>query len=106
MVQILTQLAENEKAKGKILNAGNDQEISILDLAKLVKKISRSSSDITFIDYAEAYGRPFKDVDHRRPDLTELNKWISFEPKWTLEETLEDLAALEEKKQQLRMPAE
>lgn len=105
MVHILTLLAENEKTKGKILNAGNDQEISILDLAKLVKKISRSSSDITFIDYAEAYGRPFKDVDHRRPDLTELNKWITFEPKWTLEETLEDLAALEEKKQQLRMPA-
>ena len=106
MVQMLTLLAENEKTKGKILNAGNDQEISILDLARLVKEISQSSSEIKFIDYAEAYGRPFKDVDHRRPDLTELHKWISFEHKWTLEETLADLAILEEKKQQIRMPAE
>ena len=106
MVQMLSLLAQNEKTAGKILNAGNDREISILDLAKLVKKISESTSNIKFIEYAEAYGRPFKDVDHRRPDLTELRKWISFTHKWKLEDTLEDLVALETKKQQVRIPAE
>ena len=106
MVKMLTLLAENDRTAGKILNAGDDREISILDLAKLVKKTGKSSSKITFVEYAEAYGRPFKDVDHRRPDLTELHKWISFTHAWKLEDTLQDLVALEEKKQQIRIPAE
>ena len=106
MVQILSLLAANEKTAGKILNAGNDREISIGDLAKIVQKISKSSSKIKFIEYAEAYGRPFKDVDHRRPDLTELRKWVSFTHKWELEDTLDDLVAIEAKKQQIRIPAE
>ena len=106
MVQMLSLLAANDKTAGKILNAGNDREISIGDLAKMVQEFSKTSSKIKFIEYAEAYGRPFKDVDHRRPDLTELRKWVSFTHKWKLEDTLDDLVALEAKKQQIRIPAE
>lgn len=106
MVTMLTKIADSKKTEGRIVNAGNDQEITILDLAKKVKGIAESTSKITFIEYAEAYGRPFKDVDHRRPDLTELKRLISFEHKWKLEDTLRELVASESKKVTLSIPAE
>lgn len=106
MVQMLAAMAENDDTSGKILNAGNDREITILDLAKMVKRLSKSASNIVFIEYAEAYGRAFKDVDHRRPDLKEMNRYIPFTPSWKLEDTLQDLIVLERKKQQIQIPAE
>lgn len=106
MVTMLSKIAETDKTVGRIINAGNDQEITILNLAEKVKKLTKSSSKITFIEYAEAYGRPFKDVDHRRPDLTELKRLISFEHEWKLDDTLAELADIERRKQQVRIPAE
>lgn len=106
MVTMLAKIAESGKTIGRIVNAGNDQEISILDLAKKVRKIADSSSNIKFIEYAEAYGRPFTDVDHRRPDLTELKRLISFEHKWKLDDTLGELVAFESEKTKIGIPAE
>lgn len=106
MVTMQSKIAESDKTIGKIVNAGNDQEISILNLAEKVKKIAESSSNIKFIEYAEAYGRPFKDVDHRRPDLTELKRLISFEHQWKLDDTLGELVASERNRVQLSIPAE
>lgn len=106
MVTMLTKISETEKTIGKIINAGNDQEITILDLAKKVRKIADSSSKIKFIEYAEAYGRAFTDVDHRRPDLSELKRLISFEHKWKLDDTLGELVASESEKVKISIPAE
>lgn len=106
MVTMLSKIAESDKTIGKIINAGNDQEISIHDLAKKVRKIADSSSKIKFIAYAEAYGRPFTDVDHRRPDLTELKSLISFEHKWKLDDTLGELVSFESEKVNIGIPAE
>lgn len=106
MITMLGLIAESDKTVGRILNAGNDQEISILNLAKKVKNIAESPSQIRFIEYAEAYGRPFKDVDHRRPDLSELKKLISFEYRWKLDDTLKELVESESRRVKLRIPAE
>ncbi|MHA1543806.1 MAG: NAD-dependent epimerase/dehydratase family protein, partial [Alphaproteobacteria bacterium] len=106
MVTMLTKISETEKTIGKIINAGNDQEITILDLSKKVRKIADSSSKIKFIEYAEAYGRQFTDVDHRRPDLSELKRLISFEHKWKLDDTLGELVVSESEKFKISIPAE
>lgn len=105
MVTILSKIAESDKTVGKIVNAGNDQEISILNLAKKVRKIADSSSKIKFIAYAEAYGRAFTDVDHRRPNLSELKRLITFEHKWKLDDTLKELVAFESGKVKIGIPA-
>ncbi|MEY3671720.1 MAG: hypothetical protein RI904_1377, partial [Pseudomonadota bacterium] len=89
-----------EDANGEIVNVGNDQEISITDLAKLVIARAHSTSTLHYQTYEEAYGEAFEDITHRRPILDKLHALTGFTPKWTLEQTLDDLIATERKKLQ------
>lgn len=84
-------LLENPKSKGEIVNIGNDRPISILDLAKLVKKLAKSSSEIRYVSYQEAYGIDFHDVHERKPCIDKLISLTGFRPQWTLEETIESI---------------
>ena len=93
-VTMLTLLADTDKCIGEIINVGNDREISMNDLAKLVIKETNSSSSIKHIPYREAYGEDFVDVMSRRPDLTKLHQLIDFKPRWRLEETIREMAKL------------
>ena len=70
---------------------GNDHEITINDLAKLVCDITKSKSKIIYIPYQDAYGEVLTDISQRRPDLTKLYKLTNFKHRWPLEKTLEDL---------------
>lgn len=90
---LLNTLMVNQKAQGEIFNVGNDQEISILELAQLVKKQTHSSSDIVYIPYEEAYGMPFQDTVRRCPDLTKVRNHFDFAPKWNLENTIDHMIA-------------
>lgn len=87
-----------EDANGEIVNVGNDQEISITDLAKLVIARAHSTSTLHYQTYEQAYGEAFEDITHRRPILDKLHALTGFTPKWTLEQTLDDLIATERKK--------
>lgn len=87
----LDMLAQNPVCNGEIFNVGNEHEISIQDLAGLIKKISGSRSPIKFVPYEEAYNQDFVDVPRRRPDLKKLFKHVKLKHKWKLEETLEQL---------------
>ena len=87
-VVILDLLASNSKANGEIVNVGNDREISIDDLAKLVIKEANSQSTIHHISYEDAYGMDFEDITHRKPTLTKQFQLTNFTPQWTLEKTL------------------
>jgi len=91
MVRLLDSLANNPKAYGQIFNLGNDHEISIMELAKLVKKLSNSKSEIKTVSYQDAYGKDYEDIKCRRPDLTKLRSYISVAFNVTLEETIKDL---------------
>ncbi|MCB1113857.1 MAG: SDR family NAD(P)-dependent oxidoreductase [Chlamydiia bacterium] len=91
-VKALSLLMETPKSSGEIVNVGDDRECSILDLAKLIKKITDSDSEIVFMDYKEAYGVDFVDVRRRCPDLTKLRALTGFAPSIRLEETLKEIA--------------
>jgi len=90
-IEMLDTLMHHPKAKGEIFNVGNDYEISILELASLVKKHANSTSEIVHISYEEAYGVAFQDTVRRCPDLTKVRKYFSFEPRWALENTIDDM---------------
>jgi len=92
-VRMIAQLGACERAVGKLVNVGNEQEISIRDLAELVRQRARSSSQIHHLSCQEAYGEDFVDVERRRPDLTRLHALIDFAPRWTLAETIDELVA-------------
>ncbi len=91
MVSKLCGMLDNNRTIGELINIGHDQEISINDLAKLIKNIAKSHSDIQHIPYEEAYGRGFEDFMSRRPDLTKLHQLTCDGYQWDLKSTLTDL---------------
>lgn len=68
--------------KGKVFNLGNPDERSILDVAKLIKKLTDSKSEITFEDLPE------DDPKARKPDISHAKKILGWEPKVSTEEGL------------------
>ena len=91
VVDGMMKLMESDKTIGEIFNIGNDEEISILDLAKKIKKMTNSKSPIEFIPYDKAYETGFEDMQRRLPDLTKINKFIGYKPKIKLNEMLQKI---------------
>jgi UDP-glucose 4-epimerase len=61
-IRALLLLIDSEKAIGQVFNVGNNQQISIMDLAKKVIEITGSKSEINKIPYSEAYPAGFEDM--------------------------------------------
>ena len=73
MIEGICRLAEVEYHNP--LNIGNSSEMSILELAKEIKKITNSKSEIVFHDL------PVDDPVIRRPDVSKAKKILNWEPK-------------------------
>lgn len=91
-VIMLDLLINNAKSINEVVNVGYDREISINDLALLIKKISHSKSVIKHLSYQDVYGEPIDDIKRRLPCLKKLRSLISYTNKWSLEDTIRDLA--------------
>ena len=90
VVWALLRLAESEEAVGQVINIGNDsREVSIMDLAKLIKEKTGSKSEIVLVPYAQAYEEGFEDMPRRIPDLTKIRKLIGYDPKVDLDGLLD-----------------
>jgi len=59
---------------------GNDKEVTINELARKVKEMTGSNSDIEHISYERAYGPGFEDMERRCPDIAKINDLIGFRP--------------------------
>lgn len=94
-INILQLLCENKITKGEVVNVGTSHEITIKELAELVKKLSNSSSEIVYIPYAEAYGTDFEEIYHRKPDLQKLNRLTEYSPTFALEDSINSLIELQ-----------
>jgi UDP-glucose 4-epimerase len=92
-VVMLDKLVSSPLSKGEIVNVGNDREISIIQLAELIKERAGSSSSIVYVPYVEAYGKEYQDVARRKPSLEKMYSLTHFQHKWTLEDTVDDLIA-------------
>lgn len=88
-VVALDLLLSTPEANGEIVNVGNDFEISITDLARLIVERTKSSSALHYQTYEQAYGLDFEDHTHRRPVLDKLRKLTGFKNQWSLNQTLD-----------------
>jgi len=61
-------LKTSEKLKNQVVNIGSDNETKIVDLAKLIIKMTRSKSNITFVKDTSVYGSNFEAAKIRVPD--------------------------------------
>lgn len=89
--RMLHALTTTKNAYGQVVNVGADREISINDLAQLVKQHANSNSSIDYMDYKDAYGMNFRDINHRRPDLNYLQSLTGCTPEFSLEDTIDSL---------------
>ncbi|WP_109488301.1 GDP-mannose 4,6-dehydratase [Occallatibacter savannae] len=94
-VHALTQLASESSAKGRVVNLGGTEEISVNDLARRIKAITTSSSQIHNIPYDDALGPGFEDIDRRVPDCTRVRQLIGFSPKFDIDAILRSVVGHE-----------
>jgi UDP-glucose 4-epimerase len=91
-VEALLRLAATDRAVGEVVNVGNDEEVTIEDLAKRVRERTHSSSKIEYIPYDQAYEPGFEDMFRRVPCLDKLQRMTGFRPSTPLPEIIDRVA--------------
>jgi UDP-glucose 4-epimerase len=91
VVGALIKLMDRADSVGQVFNIGSNEEISILELAKKVKELARSDSEIVFVPYDEAYEEGFEDMPRRVPDTTKIKNLVGFRPEMSLEGILQSV---------------
>lgn len=81
-------VAHKPEAEGGAFNIGDDREITMLELAKLMKKLGGFNSQIVVVPGSHLYGGGYEDVFRRVPDKTKTRTVLGWEPKVSLEEGL------------------
>lgn len=90
-VWALTRLLAAPASRGQLFNVGNNEEVTINELAELVRTLLPTTSDVRHIPYREAYGSGFEDMLRRVPDLTKLKTAIGYQPRFALQQILQDV---------------
>ena len=91
VVRALIALMEKPEAYGSVYNVGSSSEITIHELAKHVREITGSKSEIVFVPYEKAYEQGFEDMPRRVPDTTKIKQLIGWEPTISLPQILKDV---------------
>jgi UDP-glucose 4-epimerase len=82
---------KSPEAMGRVINIGNNEEISINRLAQKVKELAESFSPIVHIPYEKAYAEGFEDMTRRGSDPTLARNLIGFQPRYSLDDILLDV---------------
>lgn len=90
-VRALISLMESPRAIGAVFNIGNDEEVTVLELAERVRAMVGSSSEITYVPYAVAYEENFEDMPRRVPSIKKIEQTIGWTPRHSLEQILESV---------------
>jgi UDP-glucose 4-epimerase len=104
VVEALMKIMDTPECFGQVINIGNDEEITIKDLAEKAVKMTGSRSQISFISYDDAYGEGFEDMQRRVPCLEKARKLVNYKPTRTLDHIINDVA--EQFRQELKIEAE
>ena len=91
-IDAIFKLTQNEGSIGEVFNIGGSEEISIKNLAQEVVNLTNSKSKIKFSTYSDSYGEGFEDMQRRVPNLSKVNNFISWEPKFSLKQIIIDVA--------------
>lgn len=91
VVQGLSDLMECDEAVGELVNVGGNAEVTMLELAHLVR--DRAKSDSLIAIQPAPYKVGYDDIESRRPDLTKVHKLTGYAPTYSLMETVDDVLA-------------
>jgi UDP-glucose 4-epimerase len=97
VVKALADLAQHPAAIGEVFNIGNTEEITMNDLAHLIKQMTSSESEIIHIPYDRAYEKGFEDMPRRVPDISKVQGLIGYQPRLNLKDILMEIIAVTRK---------
>ncbi|NRA96072.1 MAG: GDP-mannose 4,6-dehydratase [Planctomycetes bacterium] len=92
-VEASLRLLDSDEAVGDVFNVGSDREVTIMQLAEIVKERAKSDSEIVLVPYEQAYAEGFEDMPTRVPDVTKLERVTGFRPRTSLEQIIDDVLA-------------
>lgn len=77
---------------GKVINIGNDFEISINALARKIIAEVGSKSNVVYLPYKEAYGGGFEDMERRIPNIELIKQLVGWKPQRDLTTMIRDIS--------------
>jgi UDP-glucose 4-epimerase len=93
VVEAILALLNSQESLGQTINLGNTHPITIMELARLVKEITQSPSEIVTIPYDQAYHEGYEDMAHRIPDISKAQRLIGFNPQKSEATIIQDILA-------------
>ncbi|HOL21974.1 MAG TPA: GDP-mannose 4,6-dehydratase [bacterium] len=90
IVEGIIELIKKEEAYGDVFNMGSEEEITIKELALMIKEMTGSSSDIIFLDPQNIYSKGFEDMIKRVPDISKIRNLTGFSPRFTIKDIIKD----------------
>ena len=91
VIDAVLAVAFSDRTVGKVINIGNNFEISINDLASKIIQETGSRSEITYVPYGEAYGENFEDMERRVPNIELINELVGWKPQRDLTQMIHDI---------------
>jgi UDP-glucose 4-epimerase len=91
-VDAMVRISSAQNTIGKVINVGNNFEISIIDLAKKVIAQTDSKSEIVYVPYDQAYGEGFEDMERRVPNIELIKSLVDWKPTRDLSTMITDIA--------------
>lgn len=91
VVDAIFRLGITDEAVGQLFNIGNNEEVTIMELAERVRDRAGSQSEIRLIPYEEAYAPGFEDFRRRVPDISRISSVTGWEPAWSLDDTIDSI---------------
>ena len=92
-VRAVLGLLDAPDAIGQAFNIGNENEITIMELAERVKHRVGSTSEVVLVPYHEAYGEGFEDMERRQPDIGKIHGLLGWEPEKSIDQIIDDVVA-------------
>ena len=91
VIDAVISVAFSDKTIGKVINIGNNFEISMNDLARKIIEETGSKSEIKYVPYSEAYGDGFEDMERRVPNIDLIKSLTGWQPKRDLTQIIKDV---------------
>ena len=92
VIDAVMAIAFADNTIGKVINVGNNFEISINGLAQKIIAETGSRSEIIYVPYAEAYGDGFEDMERRVPNIDLINQLVGWKPNRDLSTMITDIS--------------
>lgn len=90
VVRCLLSLSE-KNFNGEVYNIGSNESCNIEELARMVIRLTNSSSELIYKSYNEAYAPGFEDMLHRAPDTSKIRNLLGWSPKYSLNDIILDV---------------